>query len=64
MKFIHNQLGQDLIEYMLLTAFIAITGYTGIQILSNAMGNNYNKWNSATQEIWETPPPCKTTGKC
>lgn len=59
MKFIKDTKGQDLIEYMLLTAFLAITGYTGIQVLSNAMENSYGKENQAIQELWETPNPIK-----
>ena len=49
--------GQDLIEYMLLTSFIAIVGWLGIQVLGNAMNTTYRSWDSTTQEVWEVPDP-------
>jgi len=59
MKFIRDTIGQDLIEYMLLVAFLGIVGYTGIEVLGNAMRDSYGKENKAIQNIWETPPPIK-----
>jgi Flp pilus assembly pilin Flp len=52
-----DESGQDLIEYMLLTAFIAIAGYLGIQVLGSEMNTTYRSWDSATQEVWQTPEP-------
>jgi Flp pilus assembly pilin Flp len=52
-----DESGQDVIEYMLLTAFIAISGYVGIQVLGSEMNTTYRSWDSATQGIWEQPNP-------
>ena len=56
-RLLADESGQDLIEYMLLTAFIAIAGYLGIQVLGSEMNASYRSWDSATQGAWETPEP-------
>jgi Flp pilus assembly pilin Flp len=56
-RLLADESGQDLIEYMLLTSFIAIAGYLGIQVLGSEMNTTYRSWDSATQEAWEVPDP-------
>jgi Flp pilus assembly pilin Flp len=56
-RFLADETGVDLIEYMLLATFLAIAGVLGIQILGTAMNNSYESWDSATQGAWETPEP-------
>ena len=56
-RLLADESGQDLIEYMLLTSFIAIAGYLGIQVLGSAMNTTYRSWDTATQDAWETPNP-------
>lgn len=58
-RLLRNELGQDLIEYMLLAAFLSMVGLTGVEILGNAMKDTYVKQDKAVQELWETPPPIK-----
>jgi Flp pilus assembly pilin Flp len=59
-RLLADDTGQDLIEYMLLTSFLAIAGYLGIQVLGNAMNTSYQSWDSATQEVWEVQDPIPT----
>jgi Flp pilus assembly pilin Flp len=49
--------GQDLIEYALLTALIAIAGILGFQAIGVAINASYTSWDTANQLLWETPPP-------
>jgi Flp pilus assembly pilin Flp len=56
-RLLADESGQDLIEYMLLTSFIAIAGYLGIQVLGSEMNTTYRSWDSATQDAWEVPDP-------
>jgi Flp pilus assembly pilin Flp len=56
-RLLGDESGQDLIEYMLLTSFIAIAGYLGIQVLGSEMNTTYRRWDSATQGAWEVPDP-------
>lgn len=56
-RWLSDEHGQDLIEYMLLAGFVAIAGYLGIQALGSNMNTTYQSWDSATQAIWEVPPP-------
>lgn len=58
-RFLRDSGGQDLLEYILLASFLAISGWAGVQVLSTAMHNSYERHNSATQGIWETPEPIR-----
>jgi Flp pilus assembly pilin Flp len=49
--------GQDLIEYALLTAFIAIAGILGFQAIGLAINTSYTSWDTTNQDLWEPPPP-------
>jgi Flp pilus assembly pilin Flp len=49
--------GQDLIEYLLLASFIAIASWVGLQLLETAINTTYQTWDKASQEIWEVPEP-------
>jgi Flp pilus assembly pilin Flp len=49
--------GQDLIEYALLTALIAIAGILGFQAIGVAINASYISWDTANQTLWEPPPP-------
>jgi Flp pilus assembly pilin Flp len=49
--------GQDLIEYALLTAFIAIAGILGFQAIGVAINASYTSWDTANQDLWEPAPP-------
>jgi Flp pilus assembly pilin Flp len=49
--------GQDLVEYALLTAFIALTTVGGVALLTNALSAAYSAWDSGEQNLWEPPNP-------
>jgi Flp pilus assembly pilin Flp len=49
--------GQDLIEYALLTALIAVAGMLVIPSILTGMGNAYTGWNTNTQAIAPVPAP-------
>jgi Flp pilus assembly pilin Flp len=49
--------GQDLIEYALLTALIAVAGMALIPSILAGMGRAYSGWNANSQAIAPMPPP-------
>ena len=49
--------GQDLIEYGLLTAIIAIAGILAFPVIAGKLGVLYVNWNVAAQAVWEPCPP-------
>jgi Flp pilus assembly pilin Flp len=53
----HENEGQDLIEYALLTGIIAIAGILVFPTIQSKMADAYLDWNDNAQVIWETPPP-------
>ena len=59
-RWLGDETGVDLIEYLLLASFLAIAGYLGIQVLGNAMNTSYQSWDSTTQEVWEVQDPVPT----
>jgi Flp pilus assembly pilin Flp len=60
-QFISDDSGQDLIEYALLTAIIAISGVLILSTLSTTMGTAYKGWNTAGQNAWQPCPPQPAT---
>jgi Flp pilus assembly pilin Flp len=56
-KLLSDDSGQDLIEYALLTAIIAISGVLILSTLSTTMGTAYKGWNTAGQNAWQPCPP-------
>ena len=49
--------GQDLIEYVLLTTVVGLAIITGINVLDDVMRVTYESWDGATQAIWEPQDP-------
>ena len=56
-RWIHDDAGQDLIEYALLVSFIALAGVAGYAAISSVMASSYTGGNTAVQDLWEVPPP-------
>lgn len=52
-----EDVGQDLIEYALLTGIIAIAGILVFPTIQTKMADAYQDWNDNAQAIWEAPPP-------
>jgi Flp pilus assembly pilin Flp len=54
-----DESGQDLIEYALLTTFIGLAGFVGINALGGALNTTYTSWDVAGQSdaLVEVPDP-------
>jgi Flp pilus assembly pilin Flp len=48
--------GQDLVEYALLTAIVALAALVAIPTATE-LGNIYRAWNTNVNDLWEPPPP-------
>lgn len=49
--------GQDLIEYVLLTAIIGVAGLLVLSTLPTTMHTRYTNRNAAVQNAWQPCPP-------
>lgn len=49
--------GQDLVEYTLLTATLAIAGLAAVSAIGVAINGVYTGWDTATQGLWEPQDP-------
>jgi Flp pilus assembly pilin Flp len=56
-RFAADESGQDLIEYALLTAFLALAGYVGFTAVSGAQNGSYSSWDQSNWNLWQVPPP-------
>ena len=52
-----DEQGQDLVEYALLGAFVAIATIVGLRAIQSAIGNQYGTWDTGEQNLWEPPQP-------
>ena len=57
LRLVADDSGQDLIEYALLTTFIGLAVVVVFDVLRSSIGFVYGTWNSAANQIWETPDP-------
>lgn len=55
-RWLSDTAGQDLIEYALLAAFIAVAGIAGFNAISGAISGTYTDSNTGVQNSWEVPP--------
>ena len=56
-RLIADDEGQDLIEYVLLTATVAVAAVLGIAALGGAINSVYRAWDTRTQDLWEPQAP-------
>jgi Flp pilus assembly pilin Flp len=56
-QFLRDDNGQDLIEYALLTAAIALAGLATFETIRTVMGVTYASWGTAVNNLWEAPGP-------
>jgi pilus assembly protein Flp/PilA len=56
-RLVADEAGQDLVEYALLAAFIALASVAGINTLRASMHTAYTSWNTRTQNCWQMPAP-------
>ena len=57
---IADEAGQDLVEYALLTGFLAFAGYIVLMALGVDIFNTYTSWvnpATGTPTLWDPPPP-------
>jgi Flp pilus assembly pilin Flp len=56
-RILHDERGQDLIEYALLTTVVALASVGVFGLIQNAIQAAYTSWNSGTNSIWQPPDP-------
>lgn len=49
--------GQDLVEYAVLAALVAVAAGATLSALANALGASYSGWDTAIQNLWIMPDP-------
>jgi len=52
-----DERGQDLVEYALLTAFVALVCVAGLNAMQAAIKNAYGVWGISVNNLWESPAP-------
>jgi Flp pilus assembly pilin Flp len=56
-RLIHDEGGQDLIEYALLSAFIGLAGVSAFTLMGSAMQTAYTAWVSNADTAADMPDP-------
>jgi Flp pilus assembly pilin Flp len=56
-RLVRDQGGQDLIEYGLLAAAVAATGFALFPSILTSMAAMFQSWAPAVNSIWEPSPP-------
>jgi Flp pilus assembly pilin Flp len=56
-RFLKDERGQDLVEYGLLAAIIAIAGALILPQIAPKMNTAYQNWGTQVYNIWVPPPP-------
>ncbi len=56
-RFIGDESGQDLAEYMFLGAFIGVVSVLVWANIVTLMGQRYTEYNANVNELWLTPEP-------
>ncbi len=57
---VHDERGDDLIEYALLAGLIGLVGVLAFNTVSGKMGNAYSGWNANAQSQWVPDAPLPT----
>ena len=64
-EFLRDDTGQDLIEYAILTALIAVSTVLIMAALAIVMRDDYqNVWQQTAQDDWEPCAPAAQGGAC
>jgi len=56
-RLFHEDSGQDLVEYALLTAVVGLAGAVAAPYVSNAVAFVYGEWVDDNNNLWESPDP-------
>ena len=55
--FIEDEQGQDLVEYALLGAFVALATAVGLRAIENVLRTYYGTLDTGEQNLWQPPNP-------
>ena len=56
-RFIVDDRGQDLVEYVLLGATVALAGLTAMSVFPGFINAVYTSWINQTQNLWSPADP-------
>jgi Flp pilus assembly pilin Flp len=56
-RFVREECGQDVLEYALLAATVAVGAVAGLQFLLSMMGGSYSLSQANVGNEWQTPNP-------
>jgi Flp pilus assembly pilin Flp len=56
-RFVREDLGQDLIEYGLLAAVLGTVGVLAWDAVCTELGSKYVNWDTGVQDLWEPDDP-------
>jgi Flp pilus assembly pilin Flp len=56
-RFVREDLGQDLIEYGLLALVIGTVGILAWDSVRTELGSKYQNWDTGVQDLWEPEDP-------
>lgn len=60
LRFLVDDMGQDLVEYALLTGFVGIAGAAAWLAIQDSLAAAYTGFDGDTQNLWEPPAPQAT----
>ena len=56
-RLFHEDSGQDLVEYALLTMVVGFAGAVAAPYITSAVSTVYSSWVDSTNTIWASPDP-------
>jgi Flp pilus assembly pilin Flp len=56
-RLLRDERGQDMVEYVLLTAAIGVVSVATWPLIESAIRSSYQALDGNTQGLWEPPPP-------
>jgi Flp pilus assembly pilin Flp len=56
-RLVRDERGQDMIEYVLLTAALGFVSLATWPAIETAIRTSYQGLDTSTQNLWEPPPP-------
>ena len=56
-RVIEEDRGQDLVEYAMLGAFVALATMAGLKAIEDSIATAYVQWDQDEQDLWIPPEP-------
>ncbi len=56
-RLLHQESGQDLVEYALLAGFVALASVAGLSAIEGALKTTYESWGTKTETLSCMPNP-------